>query len=121
MDNETLANPSNIENSEKAKLKFKLSNFFKKKNKGIKPTGFKCLGNIVKLIGFLVALAIIAIHVLAAYILFKFRPLYMSVCALIVTVGFIIALIVLFLIYALGHSINQNNEILYLLREKSEK
>ena len=81
-------------------------------------TGFKCLGNIIKIIAFLVALAIIAVHALAAYILFAFRPLYLSICIAIVAFGFVLALIVLFLIYALGHSINQNNEIIALLKDK---
>jgi len=87
----------------------------------IKTTGFKSLGNIVKVIAFIVALAIIAVHLLAAYILFAFRPLYLSVCIAIVTFGLVVALMVLFLIYALGHSINQNNEILALLKSKNDK
>ncbi len=87
----------------------------------IKTTGFKSLGNIVKTIAFIVAVAIIAVHVLAAYILFAFRPLYLSVCIAIVTLGLIAALMVLFLIYALGHSINQNNEILALLKSENDK
>ena len=74
----------------------------------IKTTGFKSLGNIVKVIAFIVAAAIILIHAFAAYALFAFRPAYTSICIAIVLLGLCVALIVLFLIYALGHSINQN-------------
>ena len=84
----------------------------------IKNTGFKSLGNIVKVIAFVVAIAVLAVFVLAAYILFAFRPLYRTICLAIVTAGLIVSLIVLFLIYALGHTINQNNEILALLKSK---
>lgn len=123
MDQESLVNPSVI-NDETENLDSSSTANAKEKKQSVKPlkrTGFKCLGNIVKAISFLVALAIIAVHVLAAYILFNFRPLYAAVCFMIVTFGLVIALIVFFLIYALGHSINQNNEILYLLRKNDEK
>lgn len=92
-----------------------------KTNTLIKNTGFKCLGNIIKIIAFIVALAVIGVHALAAYILFAFRPLYISVCIAIVAFGLVLALIILFLIYALGHSINQNNEILSILKNQDKK
>lgn len=120
MDNESLTNPSGATDNKEA-LASNQHSEKAKKQKPVKPTGFRWLGNIVKVIGFFVALVIIAVHVLAAYILFNYRPLYIPVCFIIVTVGFVIALIALFLIYALGHSINQNNEILYLLKKDNEK
>lgn len=80
-------------------------------------SGFKSLGTIIKIIAFFVALAVIGIHTFAAYILFAFKPIYASICIAIVTLGLVLALIILFLIYALGHTINQNNEILDLLRK----
>ena len=80
-------------------------------------SGFKSLGAIIKLIAFFVALAVIGIHTLAAYLLFAFKPIYASICIIIVTFGLVLALVILFLIYALGHTINQNNEILELLRK----
>lgn len=83
----------------------------------VRSSGFKSLGTIVKIIAFFVALAVIGIHTFAAYLLFAFRPLYASICIAIVTLGLVLALIILFLIYALGHSINQNNEIIALLKK----
>lgn len=87
----------------------------------IKETGFKSLGNIIKIIAFVIAFAVIGVHALAAYILFAFRPLYLTVCIAIVAFGFAVSLIILFLIYALGHCINQNNEIISLLKNNKEK
>ena len=122
MDKESLANPTSATDDKETKATNPTAEkTVKKKLKPVKPTGFRWLGNIIKVIGFFVALVIIAVHVLAAYILFNYRPLYITVCLLIVSVGFVIALIALFLIYALGHSINQNNEILYLLKKDNEK
>jgi len=121
MDKESLDNPSMPVNTKENELsKTQPAKAKSKKLKPVKPTGFRCLGNIVKIIGFFVALIIIAAHVLVAYILFNFRPLYISVCFIIVGVGFVLALIFLFLIYALGHLINQNNELLYLLRKNDK-
>lgn len=83
-------------------------------------SGFKSLGTIVKVIAFFVAFAVIGIHIFAAYLLFAFRPLYASICIIIVTFGLVLALIVLFLIYALGHTIDQNNEIIDLLKRDNK-
>ena len=46
----------------------------------IKETGFKSLGNIIKVISFVVAISILAIFVFAAYLLFAFKPLYLIAC-----------------------------------------
>ncbi len=87
----------------------------------IKATGFKSLGNIIKVISFVVAIAIFLVHILAAYILFAFKPLYLTISIAIVVFGLIVSLITLFLIYASGHIINQNNEIISKLNELKEK
>ena len=84
----------------------------------IKETGFKSLGNIIKVISFVVAIVILLVFVLAAYILFAFKPLYLTVSIAIVVFGLLVSLITLFLIYASGHIINQNNEIISRLNEK---
>ena len=87
----------------------------------VKNTSFKSLGNIIKVISFIVAFAIVVVHVIAAYILFAFRPLYLAFCFGIVTFGLVVALIVLLLIFALGHILNQNYEILTILKSKGKK
>lgn len=87
----------------------------------VKNTGFKSLGNIIKVIAFLVAIAVIFVHVIAAYLLFAFRPLYLAVCIGIVAFGLVVSLILLFLIYALGQILNQNYEILTILKSKDKK
>jgi len=84
----------------------------------IKATGFKNLGNIIKVISFIVAIAIFLVHILAAYILFAFKSLYLTISIAIVVFGLIVSLIALFLIYASGHIINQNNEIISKLNGK---
>ncbi|MBR4073666.1 MAG: hypothetical protein IKK24_06960 [Clostridia bacterium] len=86
----------------------------------IKKTGFKSLGNIIKVISFVVSLAILAAFVLGAYVLFAFKPLYLTICIAIVVFGLIVALISLFMIYAIGHIINQNNEIISNLTKDQE-
>ena len=90
-------------------------------NRDIKSTGFKSLGNIIRFIAFLVAIAIVGVHVLAAYVLFNFRPEYYTYSIGIITIGLVLGFIVLFLIYALGHIANQNYEILSILKTKNNK
>ena len=80
----------------------------KKKKKGTA----RHLDRIVKAIAFLVALVILLIFAAGAFILYKLDKSFgmIALCVLIAGVAF--ALIVLFLIYAIGHIITQNNEIL---------
>ncbi|MDD6478431.1 MAG: hypothetical protein PUF48_01265 [Oscillospiraceae bacterium] len=104
MKNNTVDTPS-----VKEKKKFKFP-FFKN-------TEFKSLGIIVKIISLVVAFAVLGIHVAAAFFLFAFKPAYTTICIAIVLLGLIVSLIVLFLIYALGHCICQNNKILEELKK----
>ncbi|MCQ2454808.1 MAG: hypothetical protein MJ090_01500 [Clostridia bacterium] len=78
---------------------------------------FKNIGNIIKFIAFVVCFTTIIISFVAAYFIFSFNALFMTIAAAIVLVGTIISVILLFIIYGLGHAICQNNEIISRLRK----
>lgn len=82
-----------------------------------KANGFKSLGLIVKIISFVVAISVLLGFIVAAYLLFAFKPIFITASIAIILLGLVISLISLFLIYALGHCIDQNNEILKLLKK----
>ena len=78
---------------------------------------FKSLGTIVKAISFLIAFAVHAVYLFAAYLLYSRDPLFASIAIGIVIAGVIISTIIMFLIFGYGHIICQNNEILRRLDE----
>lgn len=78
----------------------------------------KGLGNIIKAISFLVAFAVLALFFVAAYLLYTRDPLFTAISIAIIIVGVIVATIIMFLIFAMGQIICQNNEILKKLNER---
>ena len=95
--------------------------FRKKKNDPIAAYGnglFKGLGTIVKVIAFLIAFAIIGVCFILAYFLYTAEPLYMAISLAIIIFGVLVGAIVFFLIFALGHVVTQNNEIIKRLNER---
>ena len=71
-----------------------------------------CLDKIVKAIAFIVALFVLLIFAAGALILYKMDKSFAMIALCILIAGIALALIFLFLIYAIGHMITQNNEIL---------
>lgn len=78
---------------------------------------FKNLGTIIKFIAFLICFSVIIISFVAAYFIFNFNALFATVAAGIILFGTILGVILLFLIYGIGHIICQNNEILSRLKK----
>lgn len=73
---------------------------------------FKNLDKIIKAIAFIVSLGILLIFAAAAVVLVMLDKIFMIVSVCLFIVGIILAAITLFLIYAVGHLISQNNEII---------
>ncbi|MGN0494426.1 MAG: hypothetical protein ACI4F7_12315 [Acutalibacteraceae bacterium] len=73
---------------------------------------FKHLDKIIKAISFIVALGILLIFAAAAVVLVMLDKIFAVVSVALFIVGIVLALISLFLIYAVGHLISQNNEII---------
>ena len=73
---------------------------------------FKNLDKIIKAISFIVAIGILLIFAAVAVVLVMLDKIFAVVSVAVFIVGIIIALISLFLIYAIGHLISQNNEII---------
>lgn len=73
---------------------------------------FKHLDKIIKAISFIVAIAILLVFAAAAAVLVMLDKIFAVVSVAFFIVGIILALISLFLIYAVGHLISQNNEII---------
>ena len=70
------------------------------------------IDKIVKSIAFLVALFVFLVFAAGAYILYKMDTDFSLISLCLLIAGAVFSLIALFLIYALGHIITQNNEIL---------
>lgn len=73
---------------------------------------FKHLDKIIKAISFIVAIGILLIFAAIAVVLVMLDKIFAVVSVAVFIVGIILALISLFLIYAVGHLISQNNEII---------
>lgn len=73
---------------------------------------FKHLDKIIKAISFIVALGILLIFAALAAVLVMLDKIFAVVAVAVFIVGIILSIIVLFLIYAVGHLISQNNEII---------
>ena len=73
---------------------------------------FKHLDKIIKAIAFIVSIATLLIFAAAAAVLVMLDKIFAVVSVAFLIVGIILALIILFLIYAVGHLISQNNEII---------
>ena len=73
---------------------------------------FKNLDKIIKAISFIVAIGILLIFAAVAVVLVMLDKIFAVVSVAVFIVGIILALISLFLLYAIGHLISQNNEIM---------
>ena len=73
---------------------------------------FKHLDRIIKAISFIVAIGILLIFAAIAVVLVMLDKIFAVVAVAVFIVGIILAIISLFLIYAIGHLISQNNEIM---------
>lgn len=73
---------------------------------------FKHLDKIIKAISFIVALAVLLVFAAIAAVLVMLDKIFAVVAVAVLIVGILLSIIVLFLIYAVGHLISQNNEIM---------
>ncbi len=73
---------------------------------------FKHLDKTIKTISFLVSLGILLIFAAIAVVLVILDEIFAVVAVAVFIVGIVLSIIVLFLIYATGHLISQNNEIM---------
>lgn len=73
---------------------------------------FKHLDKIIKALSFIISLVVLLAFAGVAALLFMVDKIFAIISVAVFIVGVIISIIVLFLIYALGHLISQNNEIL---------
>ncbi len=96
----------------KPKMEIDFGEYTEKYGNGI----FKNLGNIIKVIAFVICFTMIAITFVGAFFLFSFDSFFIAIAVGVIILGTIISLITLFLIYGLGHVICQNNEILARLK-----
>lgn len=78
---------------------------------------YKNLGNIIKAIAFVIAFALIIVGFIAAFILFT-KSIFSAVTSLaVIILCTVVAAIVFFPIFGIGHILCQNNEILKLLNK----
>ena len=73
---------------------------------------FKHLDKIIKAISFIVALMILLVFAAVAAVLIMLDKIFAVVAVGVFIVGIVLSIIILFLIYAVGHLISQNNEII---------
>ena len=73
---------------------------------------FKHLDKIIKAISFIVALMILLVFASVAAVLIMLDKIFSIVAVGVFIVGIVLSIIILFLIYAVGHLISQNNEII---------
>ncbi|MBQ7726706.1 MAG: hypothetical protein IJT66_06135 [Clostridia bacterium] len=73
---------------------------------------FRHLDKIIKAIAYFVALALLLVFAGGAFLLYKMSKTFFLPAICLLAAGVLLSLMVLFLIYAIGHIISQNNEIL---------
>ncbi len=73
---------------------------------------FKHIDKVVKAISFIVSIATFSVFAVIAVILYKIDSVFLILSVGLLIFGIVLSLILLFLIYALGHIITQNNDIL---------
>ena len=78
---------------------------------------FKNIGTIIKFIAFLICFSVIILSFFAAYFIFTFNAVFATIAAAVILFGTIFGVILLFVIYGIGHIICQNNEILSRLKK----
>ena len=75
------------------------------------------LDKVIKVISFIVSISILLICVTVSTILFLIDDIFLIISAGILIFGIIISIISLFIIYAIGHLIYQNNKIIEYLEK----
>lgn len=73
---------------------------------------FKHIDKIIKVISFIVAIGIFLLFAAGAVVLYMLDKVFMLVAVGVLILGVVFSLISLFLIYAIGHIITQNKELL---------
>ena len=73
---------------------------------------FRHRDKIIKAISFIVALMILLVFAAVAAVLIMLDKIFAIVAVGVFIVGIVLSIIILFLIYAVGHLISQNNEII---------
>lgn len=73
---------------------------------------FKNIDKVIKAISFLLSIATLLFFIAVAVVLFLFDSVFLILSIGILIFGILLSLIILFLIYGLGHMITQNKEIL---------
>lgn len=99
------------ESGEEKPVKKPEKNPKKKSGKRKKGTA-RALDKIVKAIAFLVALFVLLLFGAGAFIIYKMDKSFSMIALCVLIAGISFSLITLFMIYAIGHIITQNNEIL---------
>ncbi|MBE6809878.1 MAG: hypothetical protein E7521_02325 [Ruminococcaceae bacterium] len=78
---------------------------------------YKNLGNVIKVISFVIAFAVIILSLFVAFFLFNKTAIGIVLCLAVVLFGAIVAACIFFPLFGLGHILCQNNEILKMLNE----
>lgn len=78
---------------------------------------YKNLGNVVKAISFILCIGIIILSFIVAFFVFSKTAFSIALSLCIIILGTVLAAIVFFPIYAVGHIVCQNNEILKRLNK----
>lgn len=78
---------------------------------------YKNLGNVVKAISFILCIGIIILSFIVAFFVFSKTAFSIALSLCIIIFGTVLAAIVFFPIYAVGHIVCQNNEILKRLNK----
>ncbi len=85
-----------------------IANFFRIKN----------IDKIVKVISFIVSIAILLAFIAVAVVLVLIDEIFMIVSVALLILGLIISLINLFILYGMGHILTQNEKIIEYLKRK---
>lgn len=80
----------------------------------------KNIDKIVKVISFVISIAILFAFILVSIVLALFDEIFVIVSVAILIVGIVISLITLFVLYGMGHILTQNNEIIELLKKDQD-
>lgn len=78
---------------------------------------YKNLGNVVKAISFILCIGIIILSFIVAFFVFSKTAFSIALSLCIIILGTVLAAVVFFPIYAVGHIVCQNNEILKCLNK----
>ncbi len=76
------------------------------------------IDKILKVVAFVVSIAILLVFILIAVILVLLDEIFMLVSIAVLILGLLISLINLFILYGLGHILTQNDKITTLLNHK---